>query len=161
MSTMASQITGVSILYTQPFIRAQIKENIKAPRHWPSWGEFTGYRHHALLLEERIDAAVHINRPANLYKQLNSGELITVWQKSPPDLLKLVWVGNVIKILIGCVLFHASIADGCTKKLSPTRQSVKKCVDTMVNKVEGLDFLAISLVDNFDCKLTGGISFHV
>ena len=27
-----------------PFIRVQIKENIKAPRHWPLWGEFTGDR---------------------------------------------------------------------------------------------------------------------
>ena len=31
-----------SRLFTQPFIRAQIKENIKAPRHWPLCGEFTG-----------------------------------------------------------------------------------------------------------------------
>ena len=23
---------------------AQIKENVKAPRHWPLWGEFTGDR---------------------------------------------------------------------------------------------------------------------
>ena len=30
-----------SPLFTQPFIRAQIKENIKAPRHWPLCGEFT------------------------------------------------------------------------------------------------------------------------
>ena len=36
MSTMASR------LLTQPFIQAQIKENIKAPRHWPLCGEFTG-----------------------------------------------------------------------------------------------------------------------
>ena len=34
---MASQIT-------QPFIHAQIKENIKALLHWPLWGEFTGDR---------------------------------------------------------------------------------------------------------------------
>ena len=27
---------------TQPFIKTQIKENIKAPRHWPLCGEFTG-----------------------------------------------------------------------------------------------------------------------
>ena len=27
--------------FTQPFIRVQIKENIKAPRHWPLCGEFT------------------------------------------------------------------------------------------------------------------------
>ena len=34
----------VSRLFTQPFIQAQIKENIKAPRHWPLWGEFTDDR---------------------------------------------------------------------------------------------------------------------
>ena len=33
-----------SRLFTQPFIQAQIKESIKAPRHWPLWGEFTGDR---------------------------------------------------------------------------------------------------------------------
>ena len=26
--------------FIQPFIQAQIKENIKATRHWPLWGEF-------------------------------------------------------------------------------------------------------------------------
>ena len=31
-----------SWLFTQPFIQAQINENIKAPRRWPLWGEFTG-----------------------------------------------------------------------------------------------------------------------
>ena len=31
-----------SWLFTQSFIRAQIKENIKAPRHWPLCGETTG-----------------------------------------------------------------------------------------------------------------------
>ena len=31
-----------SRLFTQPFIKAQFKENIKAPRHWPLWGEITG-----------------------------------------------------------------------------------------------------------------------
>ena len=29
-------------LFTQPFIQAQINENIKAPRHWPLWRELTG-----------------------------------------------------------------------------------------------------------------------
>ena len=33
-----------SRLITQPFIQTQIKENIKAPRHWPLCGEFTGPR---------------------------------------------------------------------------------------------------------------------
>ena len=26
-------------LFTQPFVQVEIKENIKAPRHWPLWGE--------------------------------------------------------------------------------------------------------------------------
>ena len=43
MGTMMSQITSLTIV-TQQFIQAQIKENIKALRHWPLWGEFTGDR---------------------------------------------------------------------------------------------------------------------
>ena len=31
-------------LFNQLFTQAQIKENIKAPRHWPLCGEFTGDR---------------------------------------------------------------------------------------------------------------------
>ena len=44
MSEMASQITGVSIVCTAVCSGAEenIEENIKAPRHWPLWGEFTG-----------------------------------------------------------------------------------------------------------------------
>ena len=33
-----------SRLFTHPFVQAQIKENSKAPRHWPLWGESTGDR---------------------------------------------------------------------------------------------------------------------
>ena len=33
-----------SRLFTQPFMQTQVKENIKAPRHWPLCGEFTGDR---------------------------------------------------------------------------------------------------------------------
>ena len=43
MDTMAYQITSLAIVYS-PFIQAQIKENIKAPRHLPLCGEFTGDR---------------------------------------------------------------------------------------------------------------------
>ena len=41
MSTMASQITGVSLVCSTVF-QVQIKENIKALHHWPLWGESTG-----------------------------------------------------------------------------------------------------------------------
>ena len=27
--------------FNQPFVQAQVKENFKAPCHWPLWGEFT------------------------------------------------------------------------------------------------------------------------
>ena len=37
MSTVASQIISLTIV-----IQAWVKENIKAPRHWPLCGEFTG-----------------------------------------------------------------------------------------------------------------------
>ena len=41
----ASQ-SQVSRLFTELFIHAQIKENIKASRHWPLCGEFTGHSPH-------------------------------------------------------------------------------------------------------------------
>ena len=41
MSAMASQSTA-SPLFAQPFIQAHIKENIKAPRHWPLCGNSPG-----------------------------------------------------------------------------------------------------------------------
>ena len=44
MSAMA-QKTSLTIVYST-VIQAQIKENIKAPRHWPLCGEFTGTGHH-------------------------------------------------------------------------------------------------------------------
>ena len=53
MSTMTSQTTSLTIVYSTGYpgagqrfflFDAQVKENIKAPRHWPLWGEFTGYR---------------------------------------------------------------------------------------------------------------------
>ena len=43
MGAIASQ-TPASRLFAQSFIQTQIKENIKALRHWPLCGEFTGDR---------------------------------------------------------------------------------------------------------------------
>ena len=37
MGAMVSQISSLAIV-SQPFIRAQIKVNIKTPRHWPLCG---------------------------------------------------------------------------------------------------------------------------
>ena len=41
MGSMVSQTTNLTF-FTQPFIQAPIKENIKAQRHWPLCGGFTG-----------------------------------------------------------------------------------------------------------------------
>ena len=43
INAFASQ-SPASRLFIQLFIQTQIKENIKAPRHWPLCGEFTGDR---------------------------------------------------------------------------------------------------------------------
>ena len=47
-----------SRLFTRPFIQAQIKENIKAPRHWPLCGEFTGHR---WIPPQRVSSAENIS----------------------------------------------------------------------------------------------------
>ena len=41
MCATASHITSLTIAYSTVF-KAQIKENIKAPRHWLWYGDFTG-----------------------------------------------------------------------------------------------------------------------
>ena len=33
------------LLFAQPYVRSQIKENIKVPHHWPMWWESTDERH--------------------------------------------------------------------------------------------------------------------
>ena len=41
MGPMASQLTSLTIVYSTVYSGADHK-SIKAPRHWPLWGEFTG-----------------------------------------------------------------------------------------------------------------------
>ena len=43
MDTMASQITSLTIIYSIVYSGAD-QRNIKSPRHWPLWGEFSGDR---------------------------------------------------------------------------------------------------------------------
>ena len=38
MTTMASQITSLMVVYSTVYFQTQIKEYIKAPRHWPLYG---------------------------------------------------------------------------------------------------------------------------
>ena len=86
MIMMASQITSLTVVYLTVY-SAQIKENTKAPRHWPLCREFTGtgefpaqrasyaenvsiwWRHHEtddkLLHEPRMTDKIHRNTYAS------------------------------------------------------------------------------------------------
>ena len=55
MSVMASEITSVSIVCST----AQIKENIKALRHWPLGGESTGHRWIPLTKDQLTGKSFH------------------------------------------------------------------------------------------------------
>ena len=44
MSTMVSQITSLTTVYSTVYSGTDYKKNTKAPRHWPLCGEFTGDR---------------------------------------------------------------------------------------------------------------------
>ena len=75
-------------MFTQPFIQTQIKENIKAPRHWPLCGEFTGngefpaqrasyaewWRHHEIFLALSKNLGLH---DFQLYKNYVLSQRIT------------------------------------------------------------------------------------
>ena len=50
--------SSVSRLFTQPFIQAQINENIIAPRHWPLCGEVTG---HLWISSQRASKAENVS----------------------------------------------------------------------------------------------------
>ena len=63
-------------MFTQPFIQAQIKENVEAPRHW-TLGEFTGDLHSAeednlSPLDSNIAClcqSIEINNNKHVYRQ--------------------------------------------------------------------------------------------
>ena len=46
----------IDCLLDRFFIQAQIKENVKAPHHWPLWGEFIGYWRFPLTKASRAES---------------------------------------------------------------------------------------------------------
>ena len=86
-----------SHLFTQPFIQAQIKENIKAPPHWPLWEKFTGDRWIPILCQ--MPASIFGPQWVKFSKYL---QLVCVWvetiattttraQRKNPILLLSLW----------------------------------------------------------------------
>ena len=70
-----------SRLFTRAFIQTQIKENIKAPRHWPLCGEFTG------------DGEFPVQRPSN-------AENVFIWWRHNDHLISIVSSDIVVEILL-------------------------------------------------------------
>ena len=60
-------ISLASRLLAQPLVQAQIRENTKAPHHWPLWREYIG--------DQRIPL-----------KQANQAENISIWWRRHVDL---------------------------------------------------------------------------
>ena len=54
MGVMLSQITSLTIVYSNVYSGADKKKNIKAPRHWTLWGEFSGDRSIPLTKDQWI-----------------------------------------------------------------------------------------------------------
>ena len=76
-----------SRLFTQPFIQKQIKENIKAPRHWPFGGEFTDDRWiprtNGHLNAENVSISWrHHIKMFKCFNRLISAGLDTAWRPS-------------------------------------------------------------------------------
>ena len=59
MSPMASQITGISIVYPTVCSGADQRKH-KAPGHWPLWGEFTGDRWIPLTKSQQSGKCFHL-----------------------------------------------------------------------------------------------------
>ena len=72
-----------SLLFAQPFVQAQIKENIKALRHWPLWGEFTSHPHKGPVAQKmfQFDDIIMNPLPHSPYWVSHSVLLQTFWRK--------------------------------------------------------------------------------
>ena len=70
MGAMAFQITSLMIVYST-FIQAQIKENIKALRHWSLWGGFTGDRWIPRTKDQQHGKCFHLMTSSCVGEELN------------------------------------------------------------------------------------------
>ena len=98
MDGMASQITGVSIVYS----KEQIKENIKALRHWPAWGEFTGDR--------------SIPRTKGQLRGKCFRLMTLSWEKGPQSAISLWKVGDKKCLADGDIVSSVPITGGLPHK---------------------------------------------
>ena len=139
---------GLSRLLAQPFVRALIKENIKAPPHWPLWGQSTGdrwipltkgqwrgkvsilWRHPGYGLKLRIDCISELFLPELvLHKFLQN--------KTATDLYIYIYIYKTIERRLNIIVwFHSiiiyNVPDACHVDISLHKgkqcyRSVIKC----------------------------------
>ena len=75
--------------FLQPFIQAEIKENIKAPRHWPLCGEFT-----AQMASNAEKVSIWWRHHEDGIFILNRMNMIWIWQqqsKARPNRVHELW----------------------------------------------------------------------
>ena len=96
-------------LFTQPFIQAQFKGNIKAPRHWPLCGEFTGnrwipctyasnavnvsiwWRHHVLIVPIENVCCGHLGEIVRVIKTLLCNRFVATHHEQWINMIKFFW----------------------------------------------------------------------
>ena len=71
--------------FSQRFVRAQIKENIKAPRHWPLWGEFTSDQSIPSQKASNAEMFLFDDVILEYFKCVNGNWNISIW-------LKIYWI---------------------------------------------------------------------
>ena len=115
-----------SLLFTQPFIHAKIKENIKAPRHWPLSGEFTGDRWIPRTKGQWRGKCSHLmtsSRTALFSMAQNNCQLIT-WSNSVllhySDLLMSTMASQITSVSIVYSSIYSGAAQNKTSKLRVT-----------------------------------------
>ena len=112
MSSMSSQITGVS--FVQPYVETQIKENTKAPHHWPLWGESTGDRWSPSQRASYAEIFVHLMTSSCYGITIvidNWAFEVTILIANPWTNEVLEWVRNFISHLMMYVIIHSGWDD--------------------------------------------------
>ena len=91
MRPMASQIIDVSIVYSTVCFQAQIKENIKAPRHRSLWREFTG-EFPAQRVSNAENVSIWWRHHAQNLTDDQSTLVLLIWGNEPIDkLVECLW----------------------------------------------------------------------
>ena len=112
-------------MFVESFVQAQIKENMKVPRHWPLWGESTGDRGFSLQQRASNTANVsiwwrhHVKTPCwnvtvkGLYTKYISIQVISVYVNGRlnsswfPKAIIMIWQNRWNPNIIECYFEQA------------------------------------------------------